>query len=94
MKIAILFVSALLFAGCGKGSDNSGLISEMESIKKDVCACPDMACVEKSKERMDKLEEKFEKAFKDESKAPKDMMEKLEKLTDEMGECVNKLENK
>jgi hypothetical protein len=93
MKKAIYTASVLVafaLAGCG-GKKGEEFVGKLEAIKKELCACKDMECAEKVKEKMDKLEEEFEKKFKSEKDVDKSVMEKLEKIDDEMDACRDKL---
>jgi len=76
---------------CGKSKADE-LMSEATSIKNELCACKDAACVEKVKEKGDKFEDKLQSTWKSEKDAPKDFVEKYEKLEDEMRACRDKIE--
>ena len=83
-----LFV-AFALAGCG-GKKGEEFVGKMEGIKKEMCACKDAECADKVEEKMDKLGKEFESKFKSEKDVDKGVMEKIEKLDDEIRECKHK----
>jgi hypothetical protein len=75
--IAFVFVASMLsMAACGKSANG-----ELESLKKDACACKDAKCAEKISDRMDALDEKW----KDHKPSDSEM-----KLAGEIVECMTK----
>jgi hypothetical protein len=72
-RLAITFTFALLAAAC---KDDGG---SLESIKKEACACKDMACVESVGAKL----EPYEKKFREHEPSAAE-----EKLGEEIEECL------
>ncbi len=91
--IALTFGLVLGLSACSKDKADE-LVSEMSALKTEMCKCTDAACADKVDDKMDKMDDKFEAAFKSEKDVPKAAMEKLEKISDEYRECMNKATGK
>lgn len=88
-SIALTFTLVLGLAACGK-SKGDEIVSEFTALKNEMCKCTDAACADKVEEKSDKLQQKLESTWKSEKDAPKDVVEKLEKLDDEYRDCKRK----
>ena len=91
MKKILFVVSMLgLAVGCG-GNVGDEILGKMESTKKAVCACKELACAEKAEADFEKFIMGKMKDAKD-FKPSKAQDEKADKLQDEMRACKKKLE--
>ena len=91
IALSFTLVSGLVLglAACSK-SKGDELVSEFTALKNEMCACKDEACVDKVKEKGEKFENKLESTWKSEKDAPKDIVEKLGKIEDELRACKRK----
>ena len=75
-------------AACGGG----GGAGEMAKLKDEACACKDMACYDKVKDKWKEMEKGLEKKYPKKDDAPKDMQEAYKKNRKAMRECRSKLD--
>jgi hypothetical protein len=74
--------SALMLGGCGKADE---ALKELESLKKEACACKDAECAAKVQDKFGKFMEKHKETKGSESQA-----EKAGKIAEGMMECLVK----
>jgi hypothetical protein len=77
-----LLAASLALAGCGKAD---AALKELETLKKDACACKDADCA-------NKVETKFEDWMKknEDTKGSQSQAEKAGKLAGDIQECIAK----
>ena len=70
----------MILVGCG----DSSIVKSFDGAKDKVCACDTVACAEKAMEAIEIPD----------SEPSKSDLEKVEKISDEMGQCMTKLRAK
>ena len=87
--LSVMLVLGLAACGDKKGQD---VLDDMKKIKDATCKCTDEACLEKVGEMADKMEEAWEKKYKDPEKdIDKSMLEQIGKVEDEAKACRRKI---
>ncbi|HVK85598.1 MAG TPA: hypothetical protein VM513_15870 [Kofleriaceae bacterium] len=88
MKTTVAMVCVLAAAACSKGGID-GALDKMESFKTQMCACKDVACVDKVDSDMEKwMDSNKDLKGKEPSKAQE---ERGDKIFDAMRECKDKV---
>ena len=77
ITISLSLAASFVLVGCG----DSSIVKSFDSAKDKVCACDTVECAEKAMEAIEIPD----------SEPSKSDMEKVEKISDEMGKCMTKL---
>ncbi len=80
IAFSLSLAASFVLVGCG----DSSIVKSFDSAKDKVCACDTVACAEKAMEAIEIPD----------SEPSKGDMEKVEKISDEMGKCMKKLRGK
>lgn len=96
-KISIAFLAALSLAGSGchknKGdADQAGAIARLTELKDKMCACKDKTCSDKVSGEYSSWTQAQAKSEGDKPGSPGEQDKKVEELTEELTQCLLKLE--
>lgn len=96
-KISIAFLAALSLVGfgCRKSKpdvDRDAVIAKLTQLKDEMCTCKDKACSDKVSDEYSTWSQAQLKPDNDRAGAPADQDKKLEELTEELTQCLLKLE--
>ena len=83
----LIIISALLFAGCGKGGID-GKLDELGKIRDAMCACKDKACADSEHEKYIA----WKKGNSKDEKPNDDQMKKFEGIRKELQDCRHKVD--
>jgi len=95
MKTSFAFLAAMSLAGsgCHKNQDKGGAsIARMTELKNKMCACKDKACSDKVSEELSAWKQSQDKPGDKPMRLSEEDDRKLEDVTDELTQCLLKLE--
>jgi hypothetical protein len=97
MKISIAFLAAMSLAGSGchkdkADADQAGAIAKLTELKDKLCACKDKTCSDKVSDEYSRWTQAQAKPDGDKPGAPGEQDKKREELTEELTQCLLKLE--
>jgi hypothetical protein len=85
------FLVLCVVVACGAHQPGSELVSELTTIKTEMCACRDHACSERVKADYDALEQRGAKQYGSLDEIPPDVRARLTTLDGEMRACMRAL---
>jgi len=96
-KISIAFFAAMSLAGSGchknkADADQAGAIAKLTELKDKLCACKDKTCSDKVSDEYSRWTQTQAKPDGDKPGSPGEQDKKMEELTEELTQCLLKLE--
>lgn len=96
-KISITFLAAMSLAlsGCHKNkgdADQAGAIAKLTELKGKMCACKDKTCSDKVSDEYSRWSQAQAKSDGDKPGSPGEQDKQMEELTEELTQCLLKLE--
>ncbi|MEO8701843.1 MAG: hypothetical protein ABI867_17495 [Kofleriaceae bacterium] len=91
MRILAAAILGLGLGACGGKADDA--LDKLDGFKNQICACADKACAETAMRSMETYMNEWSKSNQA-TKPSKAQADRSEKITNEMAECVKKLETK